>query len=129
MTSITCCRERLAAVERDQERLERERTETETVITEEKRSRTTIRQALHTHASYLLLSSFRQKIANSVVFDRNVTSYRYCVRVHVQCVCQGHPLKKMRVDITCLWIDKNSLDDLIQGSGGYNEISSILADQ
>ena len=29
-------RERLGAVERDQERLERERTETETVITEEK---------------------------------------------------------------------------------------------
>jgi hypothetical protein len=35
----------------------------------------------------------------------------------------------MRVDIACLWIDNNSLDDLIQGSGGYNEISSILADQ
>jgi hypothetical protein len=51
-------RERLAAVERDQERLERERTETETVITEEKRSRTSIRQALHTHVSYTVKKGY-----------------------------------------------------------------------
>jgi EAL domain-containing protein (putative c-di-GMP-specific phosphodiesterase class I) len=47
-------RERLAAVERDQERLELERTETETVISQEKRSKTTLRHMhnLHYHFSY-----------------------------------------------------------------------------
>ena len=49
----TMRRERLAAVERDQERLERERTETETVISQEKSSKTSLRQ----QATQLLFTS------------------------------------------------------------------------
>ncbi len=60
----------------------------------------------------------------SVAFYRNVSSYprisndamTICARVHLPFFWSRTSLKTTGVDGTSLWIDKNSLDDLIQGS-------------